>query len=236
MRQHTHLPAMVGFVRKHVAQHFRPNRPRPGPAVSQKFLDSASITAERFRQHVRAASGALRQCRAGPLRRTIRAVELPWDLQVRSCKPHPLAADIVHVREDGRNGADLAGRFGIPGSRIEMSDKHLVQALIGGKNLECGPAELTVNLGLTRGHASLIPRPMILPASIAKLNLLAAGNVRSHRGHNHLIKSLYYFASLDPLKRYGERGRNRTFNPLIFDQQPTNQWFQRFSKHFREHK
>jgi hypothetical protein len=28
MREHTHLPARVGFVRKHVAQHFRTNRPR----------------------------------------------------------------------------------------------------------------------------------------------------------------------------------------------------------------
>jgi hypothetical protein len=34
----------------------------------------------------------------------------------------------------------------------------------------------------------------------------------------------------------GERGRNRTFNLLIFDQQPTNQWFQRFPKQFCSHK
>ena len=34
----------------------------------------------------------------------------------------------------------------------------------------------------------------------------------------------------------GERGRNRTFNLLTFDQQPTNQWFQRFPKRFRGHK
>jgi len=33
-----------------------------------------------------------------------------------------------------------------------------------------------------------------------------------------------------------ERGRNRTFNLLIPNQQPKNQWFQRFPKHFREHK
>src|SRR2546428_13781295 len=64
MRQHTHLPAMVGFVRKHVAQHFQANRPRPSPAVSQKLLDAAFVlttaltTAERFREHLRAARGA----------------------------------------------------------------------------------------------------------------------------------------------------------------------------------
>src|SRR6266436_892006 len=46
MRQHTHLPAMVGFVRKHVAQHFQANRPRPSPAVSAKRLNAAPTTAE----------------------------------------------------------------------------------------------------------------------------------------------------------------------------------------------
>jgi len=35
---------------------------------------------------------------------------------------------------------------------------------------------------------------------------------------------------------FGERGRNRTYNLLIFDQQPTNQWFQRFPKRFRRQK
>ncbi len=78
MREHTHLPAMVGFVRKHVAQHFHANRPRPSPAVSQKLLDAAFVltTAERFREHLRAASGALGQSRTGLLRRAVRAVEL----------------------------------------------------------------------------------------------------------------------------------------------------------------
>src|SRR5712664_1315936 len=78
MREHTHLPAMVGFVRKHVAQHFHANRPRPSPAVSAKLLDTAFvlITAERFGEHLRAASGALGQSRAGLLRSAVRAVEL----------------------------------------------------------------------------------------------------------------------------------------------------------------
>ena len=166
MREHAHLPAMVGFVRKHVAQHFQANRPRPSPAVSAKLLDAASTTAERFSEHLRAASGALRQSRTGLLRRAVRAVELSWNLQVRSGKPDPLGADIVHVREDRRNGADLAGRFGAPGSRVKMFDKHLVHAIIGGKDLDCGSAQFRVNLPrvnlsrvnlrLTRGHGSLL--------------------------------------------------------------------------------
>ena len=165
MREHAHLPAMVGFVRKHVAQHFHANWPRPSPAVSQKLLDAAFVltTAERFTEHLGAASGALGQSRAGLLTRAVRVLELCWNFQVRSCKPDPLAADIVHVREDRRNCADLifAGRFGCrfccPGGRVKMFDKHLVHALIGGKDLDCGSAELSVNLGLTRGHGSLLP-------------------------------------------------------------------------------
>jgi len=80
MREHAHLPAMVGFVSKHVAQHFHANRPRPSPAVSVKLLDAASITAERFSEHVRATSGALGQSCACLLRRALGAVELCWNL------------------------------------------------------------------------------------------------------------------------------------------------------------
>ena len=38
--------------------------------------------------------------------------------------------------------------------RVKMFDKNLVHAIIGGKDLDCGSAELSVNLGLTRGHGS----------------------------------------------------------------------------------
>jgi hypothetical protein len=62
----------------------------------------------------------------------------------------------VHVREDRRNGAGPAGRFGSPGSRVKMFDKNLVYAIIGGKDLDCGSADLSLNLGLTRGHGSLL--------------------------------------------------------------------------------
>ena len=153
MREHTHLPAMVGFVRKHVAQHFQANRPRRSPAVSAKLLDTAPTTAERFSEHLRAASGALGQSRAGLLRRAMRAVQLWWNLQVRRGKPDPLAADIVQVREDRGNASGLAGWFGRPGGRVKMFDENLVHALIGGKDLDGGSPELSVNRGLTRGHA-----------------------------------------------------------------------------------
>jgi len=61
----------------------------------------------------------------------------------------------LHVREDRRNGAGLAGRSGTPGGRVKMFDNNLVHAIVGekdpgGKVLDCGSAELSVNLGLTR--------------------------------------------------------------------------------------
>src|ERR1700693_2511337 len=185
MREHTHLPAMVGFVRKHVAQHFHANRPRPSPAVSEKLLDAAPTTAERFREHLRAASGALRQSCTRLPRRAVRAIELSWNLQVRSRKPDPLGADVVHVREDRRNAAPLAGRFGSPGGRVKMLDKHLVHALVGRKDLDWGSAQwsaqfsaqtsaqfsvkLRVNLVLTRGHGSLLLEPIIRPGCPTRL-------------------------------------------------------------------
>ena len=127
------------------------------PAVSAKLLDAATRPAERFSEHLSAAGGALGQSRAGLLRRAVRAIQLWWNLQVRSCQPDPLGADIVHVREDRRNRAGFAGRFGSPGARVKMFDKNLVYAIVGGKDLDCGSAELSVNLILTRGHGSRLP-------------------------------------------------------------------------------
>jgi hypothetical protein len=140
MREQTHLPAMVGFVRKHVTQHFRANRPRLSPAVSAKRLDPTSTIAKRFNQHLRAAGGAFGQSRTGLPRRTVRAVELGWNLQMRSCKPDPLAAHIVHVRKNRRNSArrriaGRAGRFGSPRDSVKMFDKDLIHAIIDAKDL-----------------------------------------------------------------------------------------------------
>src|SRR5207302_9583737 len=119
---------------------------------STKLLRAAPRTAERFSEHLRAASGALGQSRTGLLRRAVRAVELAWNLQMRSCQPDPLGADIVHVREDRHNGAGLARRFGSPGIRVKMFNKHLVHAIISGKDPDCGLAELSLNLVLTHHY------------------------------------------------------------------------------------
>jgi hypothetical protein len=86
----------------------------------------------------------------------MRAVELGWNLEVRSGKPDPLGADVVHVGEDGGNGADVAGRFRFPGCGVKMFDKILVHAIVGGKDPDRGSTELRVNLWLTSGHGSLL--------------------------------------------------------------------------------
>jgi len=153
MSEHAYLPAMVGFMRNHVAQHFRPNRPRPGPAVSEEHLD-ASTTAERFRKHLRAASTALSQRRTRLRGRAMRALELSRNFQMRRREPDPLAADIVHVGEDRRNGAGLAGRFGPPRGRFKMFDQNLVHPFVGSKNLDRGSAQLRVNLVSSHSHGS----------------------------------------------------------------------------------
>jgi|HubBroStandDraft_1064217.scaffolds.fasta_scaffold113573_2 hypothetical protein len=164
MREHTHLSAMVGLVSQHVAEHFRANRPGLRPAVSEKLLDAGLIfrlttTAERFGEHLRAASGAFGQAGAGLLRRAVRAAELGRNFQVRRGKPDPLAADIVHMGEDRRDVADvvarLAGRSGcrlrgrFPRGKVKMFDEKLVHALIGGKDPDCGPAESSIDHRLT---------------------------------------------------------------------------------------
>jgi hypothetical protein len=81
-------------------------------------------------------------------------VELSRNFQVRSRKPDPLAAHIVHVREDRRDAAGLSGRFGSPRGRVKMFDQNLVHALVGGKDPHCCSAEFSVNFPLTRGHVS----------------------------------------------------------------------------------
>jgi hypothetical protein len=154
MREQTHLPAMVGFVNKHVTQHFQANRPRLRPGVSAKLPDAASRTSERFREHLRAASGAFGQSRAGLPRGAARPVELSWNLEVRSGKPDPFGADIVHVREDGRDGTGFAGRLGFPGGRVKSFDQDLVQAVVDGKYPDRGSAGMRLNLVLTPGHDS----------------------------------------------------------------------------------
>jgi hypothetical protein len=184
MREHAHLSPMVSFVRKHVAQHFHADRPRPGPSISAKLRDAAPTTSQRFSKHLCATSSTLGQSRASLLRRAVRAVELWWNLQVRSGKPDPLGADIVHVGKDRRNGAGIARRFGcrfcFPRGGVKMFDKDLIHALIGGKDLDRGSAELSVNsglvklgfaqLGLTCGHGSCSSShdtsSPILPASL----------------------------------------------------------------------
>ena len=135
MRQHAHLPTMMGLVREHIAQHLYANRPRSDPAIPAKLLD-ATIFAERFGEHFRATHRTLAQCCARLLRGAMRAMELEWNLQMRGGKPDPLAANILHVGKDRGDGAGAGFArlyacrwFGFPNGRVEIFDEHLVDAI-----------------------------------------------------------------------------------------------------------
>jgi len=119
MREHTDLTTMMGFVSKHVAQHFHASRPRLRPAVPVELIHAALTIAERFSEHLLAADGALGQSCTSLLRGAVNAVELRWNFQVGSGKPDPLGSDIVHVGKDRCYGADLAGRRGSPDGRVK---------------------------------------------------------------------------------------------------------------------
>ncbi len=158
MRQHADLSAMVGLMTEHVAQHFRANRPGLRPSVSQKLHDEVP-TAQRFGEHLLAASGTLGQSCTGLLRSATRTVHLSRNVEVRRREPDPLAANIVHVREDRRDGAGVAGRFRSPNRRVKMFDKNLVDSIVGDKDLDGGWAKLRIDLALTRGHGALLLDP-----------------------------------------------------------------------------
>ena len=50
----------------------------------------------------------------------------------------------------------LPGGLALQAAGVKMFEKSLVHAIIGGKDLDCGSAELSVNLVLTPGHGSLL--------------------------------------------------------------------------------
>jgi hypothetical protein len=191
MREHTYLPAMVGFMRHHIAKHFRTNRPGPSPAVPKKLINDKLIdagltltTAERFGQHLRAASSALSQFHSGLLRRAVRAIELIWNLQVRSGKADPLAAHIVHVRENCPDSADVVRWLRLPRGWVQIFDKNLVHALISRKNPHCSAPELSLN---SRSVKLRFVKFWLMNFDLAKL---FSTNLCLARGHGSILLDL----------------------------------------------
>jgi len=155
MPKHAHLPTMVRFVGNHVAKHLRPGRPRSSPCVSHELI-GASFAAQRFCEHFRTASGALSQPCLGAPRCAVVAIQLWGSLHVRSCQPDPFAADVMHVREDCRDGANVARGSGSPCVNGKMLDKTLVDVIVGGEDLCSTLAGPILNLGMGRCHGSLL--------------------------------------------------------------------------------
>jgi hypothetical protein len=125
---------------------------------------------------------------------------------MRSGKPDPLAAHIVHVCEDRRNAADVVAevvadivcRLSLPRIRVQIFDKHLVHALIGSKDPGCGPPKLSVKLGFVRlGLVKLdFVKLGLVKLSLTNFGLTNFGltNFRTNfgltRGHGSVLPSL----------------------------------------------
>jgi hypothetical protein len=157
--EHRDLAAVVGFVGQHVAEHARGQLGACGPwfcpAVAHELGDAlralpfatipfatipfsgfSIFDCDDFGEHRFTSCRALGECLAGLQLRAVRAVELGGDFEMRRGEPDPLGADVVHVREDRRNGADVAGWLGCPDRGSEMGEEELVQALVSGEDAE----------------------------------------------------------------------------------------------------
>src|SRR5215467_8260232 len=121
MRQHADLAAVMCVVHDHIDEHRTASRPRLGPSVPMKMFDAAGRVSQRLGKHLRTAFGALRERRGGLLLRAPRALKRRWQLYVRSGKPQPLAANVVHMTEGvGDRARAAAGKFRAPGARIQF--------------------------------------------------------------------------------------------------------------------
>src|SRR5712692_8809466 len=86
---------------------------------------------------------------------------------MRGGKPQPLATNVVDVSEDGSDGASLAaGRFGSPGTGVEMLEHDLVHAVVDRVSFQHRLAKVEHGCVSAVGHrASLRNMSMALPLS-----------------------------------------------------------------------
>jgi hypothetical protein len=111
-----------------------------------------ALAAEGIGEHLRAARGALGERFAGLLRSAVEAVEPARDFQVRSGQPDPLGANVVQVREDRGDGADLARRFGCPGGGVQAPEQKLVHSFVGVEDPDGGLGKRRLGFGRTAWH------------------------------------------------------------------------------------
>ncbi len=144
--QHQNLAAMMGLVREHVGKHGASGGPRWHPTVAREFRDAAIRSGRQgIRQHAQALRSAFLVRGGGLLHGAAAGIEQRRTLEMRSCKPDPLAADIVQMREDGRDGpaiAFLTWRLGAPRTRVEIGEDELVHGVIARVGFEQGVANL----------------------------------------------------------------------------------------------
>jgi hypothetical protein len=158
MREHTHLPAMVGFVRKHVAQHFQANRPRPSPAVSAKLLDAGDRELKRrWARTFQRENSALRRLGAAEVK-TIRRV--PGTNDVSIINWYNLRAERSKGIEDVPQRLELTALWelpfakqGHPVTRFVLGGWHFNAISTLRRLAEAGPRRLPVPIHeLVQGH------------------------------------------------------------------------------------
>ncbi len=106
MREHADLAAMMGIMRNHVCHHCGIGGPWFCPAVAAKGFDMA--LSQGLYNHFAATGRAFGQRQAHLLGRAAAAVERRRELQMRGRESQPFSTHVMHMGEDGGDGAAAA--------------------------------------------------------------------------------------------------------------------------------
>src|SRR5712664_4101329 len=181
---HHNLTAMMRLVREHVSEHGPSGGPRWHPTVPTELCNAAIRSGrESIRQHSQTLRGASPVRGSSLLHGAAVGIERCWTLQMRRCKPDPLAADIVQMREDGRDRpatAFLTRRLSSPRTRVQMGEDELVHGVVARVGFE----QAVANLGKRRvglechGGSALLGR-MLADAEDVAVGVFEPGNILS---------------------------------------------------------
>lgn len=126
-REHCNLPAVMGIVRDQI--------PNKSGYIRAKAPDSAIILESAADDHAQSVPAALERSH-GLSRSHSCTIELRRNF-VRLGRLQPHHPHIMHVRHDGADRPPLAvSRLQLPGSRREIVDEVLVDAVIGIKRIQ----------------------------------------------------------------------------------------------------
>jgi hypothetical protein len=139
--EHENLSSVMGFVRKHVAEHGGSGRPGGDDFVSSEFGDAAiGLGGECVGEHEETLRGTLPESGGSLFLGATMRVERGGTFEMRGGVAEPVATNGVKMREDGGDGAASAasgcGRWGAPGAWVEMDEEELVHGVVDGVGFE----------------------------------------------------------------------------------------------------